>query len=115
MSGKACDETETYALTRGHHTYRIEWLMKQKLIKSYRENSASMNIYWVLERIIRDAESIKQTFANRDAYYTTDYDDIGDNETDQFLLNLVNLGFVGHASGFYQAHGTPIEEHHHAH
>jgi len=52
---------------------------------------------------------IQQQFALWDAYQTTDYADIGDNEGDPFLAKMINLGFIEHgASGFYDANGKAL-------
>ena len=59
-------------------------------------------------------DAIKQKFAVWDRYQTTDYADVGDNESDPMLAKMIKLGFISHgASGFYHADGTQIESGHH--
>lgn len=44
-----------------------------------------------------DATTIRETFAARADYVSTDYADIGDNESDPFLRKMIRVGFVEHA------------------
>ena len=67
----------------------------------------------VLTASHHNQQKVQVEFAKWDNYQTTDYADIGDNESDPFLAKMINLGFVEHgASGFYHADGSPIEQLH---
>ncbi len=114
--GEGCEKVEHYELTDAGATHRLAWLPAPRLVKSYIVERKERTENWSLESVVTDAEQVKQAFARRDGYDTTDYADIGDNESDPFLLKLVNLGFVHHASGFYDVNGKPIDDGHgHAH
>lgn len=61
---------------------------------------------WRRTEVVTDPEAVMTAFEDRSRYASTDYADIGDNESDPFLLRMVNLGFVEHGgSGFYDADG----------
>lgn len=71
--------------------------------------------HWQLENIEYDEAIIARAFNQRDNYQATDFADIGDNESDPFLIKMINLGFIEHgASGIYNANGEnmPIEHNH---
>lgn len=52
---------------------------------------------WILERVIEDEAEVRKMFRQWDDYETTDYADIGDNESDPFLMRMINMGFLhGH-------------------
>lgn len=72
---------------------------------------------WSLESVSFDMDYIESEFAKRETYFATDYADVGDDHTDQFLTTMVNLGFVeGGASGFYNVQGEALEgQHGHSH
>lgn len=113
-TGKGCEKTEEYTLKLDARQLWLEWLPEQQLVKSYREETPHKTTTWKLDTIITDAEQIRRVFAERNDYQTTDYADIGDNESDPFLLKMINLGFVKHgSSGFYDADGHAMEGNHH--
>lgn len=61
---------------------------------------------WRRLEIVSDPTSAQAAFDRRASYASTDYADIGDNESDPFLLRMINLGFIEHGgSGFYDADG----------
>jgi hypothetical protein len=69
---------------------------------------------WLLTRLETQAEKALENFALRERYLSTDFADIGDQETDPFFRKMINLGFIEHgASGFYDTEGNDIGEHHH--
>ncbi len=111
-SGKGCDYVEVYSLQNADKTVMLEWMPHQRLIKSYREESDHRVIQWRLSSTEYDEKKVSQAFIERAHYSTTDYADIGDNESDPFLLKMINLGHVEHgASGFYDASGHPLQGH----
>lgn len=117
--GSGCNMLEHYTLTEKGITYRLAWQPARQLVQTYEVERPNTVEHWALQDVITDTDRIAQSFAKRDTYQSTDYADIGDNESDPFLLKLVSLGFVSHASGFYNADGTPIDDGHghegHAH
>lgn len=86
---------------------------------SFEIKTDATTIAWTLESIKGDKKSINASFAQRDMYQSTDFADIGDNESDPFLMNMMNLGFIEHGnSGFYDSNGNDMgarNNHGHAH
>lgn len=88
----------------------LEWLPQQKLVKKLSTHSKKEHVIWELVSVIKDQGKVKQLFRSRSAYMMTDYADIGDNESDPFLMKMINLGFVAHgSSGMYDQHGNALE------
>jgi len=113
VKGKGCKKTAYYTLKSNNKIINLNWLTQQRLVKSYSETSDSSKIKWELVRITTDKKQINDIFSARSNYQTTDYADIGDNESDPFLMKMINLGFVEHgASGFYDAKGNTLKAHH---
>ncbi|WP_230969078.1 hypothetical protein [Nitrogeniibacter aestuarii] len=112
QEGSGCEKIEHYTLSENGITYRLAWQPARQLVQSYEVERPNAVEHWTLQDVITDTDRIAQSFERRDAYQSTDYADIGDNESDPFLLKLVSLGFVTHASGFYNADGTPIDDGH---
>lgn len=107
---KGCDSLVHYVLKTDEVKIELHWLVKQELAKQYKEESGNIIVTWQLEKVIDDPEEVKNTFLTRSDYQTTDYTDIGDNESDPFLLKMINLGFIAHtASGVYDAQGNSLE------
>lgn len=112
--GTGCSMSEDYTLTKDGKSISLTWLPGQRLMKTYHEKTASTELKWELVDIIDSAKRVKRIFSARQDYQTTDYIDIGDNESDPFFLKMINLGFVAHGgSGFYDADGHAIGDHHH--
>ena len=111
-----CDQIDSFASDSKEHI-NLQWLNNRKLIKRFEIQAGAERKVWKLERLETDKQQIEQFFTDRADYKTTDYADIGDNESDPFLLKMINLGFVEHgSSGFYDANGQPLEgghAHHH--
>lgn len=92
-AGQDCQQTETYQLQEGDMKYNLVWLPQRHLLQSYSLQSAETTISWTLTNINADINKITAFFRQRDQYQMTDYADIGDNESDPFLLSMINLGF----------------------
>jgi hypothetical protein len=114
--GQGCDKTESYSLNKDKISISLKWLPEYRLIKTFKEVTNSGTSTWELEKKIIEPNQVKKVFSSRENYQTTDYTDIGDNESDPFLMNMINLGFVQHgASGFYDAQGNSLDGDHHHH
>lgn len=108
-----CDDLASYTLDQKEIKINLQWLIKHELVKKYQEESKNTIVVWKLEQVIYDPEKVKNVFLTRSKYQTTDYTDVGDNESDPFLLKMINLGFIAHtSSGFYDAQGNPLEASH---
>ncbi len=115
-TGNACDELNHYVNHAAKNKFKLAWLTQLNLPKEMSYTQGKTLVTWKLQELMIDKEQIKATFVKRQNYGVTDYADIGDNESDPFLLKMINLGFVGHASGVYSANGEQMAlegEHHH--
>ncbi|CAA0091958.1 Uncharacterised protein [Zhongshania aliphaticivorans] len=115
QSGSGCEREELYTLKDQHQTITLTWLPEYRLVKSYQRNANNMVSNWTLSKKSTDIKTIDRFFDTHLSYQTTDYADIGDNESDPFLRKMINLGFVEHGgSGMYDAQGHEMGgDHHH--
>ncbi|MCO7223925.1 hypothetical protein [Pleionea sp. CnH1-48] len=110
---QACEVLEHYVLNNAHNHLKLDWLSSSHLIKGFVVKGKHKTQLWTLDKVSYDAKQVSQFFKTLLDYDTTDYADIGDDHTDPFLNNMVNLGFIEHgASGFYHAEG---DSHGHKH
>ncbi|MBD1389324.1 hypothetical protein IC617_07795 [Neiella sp. HB171785] len=115
-AGQGCLRTETYELKQQGKRYRLVWQPASQLVIQYQEQAMSQLFTIELQQTSQDSGQIDQFFASRQAYQTTDYADVGDNESDPFFLKMMSLGFVQHgASGFYNADGSKLGGNSHVH
>ncbi len=112
---EGCQRTETYHATVAATSSQLTWLPEYSLPKLYVEKTPATTIRWTLTEIETNPAEIRPKFDVLASFQTTDYADIGDNESDPFLLKMINLGFVEHGSnGFYDADGNTLDgDHHH--
>lgn len=121
---KPASDTSTGCLSEQHFTsqpashsqgtnVQLTWLPNIHLVKLYQEETPTTRITWTLEQLIEDKTVINNAFSSREAYATTDFIDIGDNESDPFLQKMINLGFIEHTeTGFYDAAGNSLSGDH---
>ncbi len=116
-TGEGCELTEYYTQQQGDSKIELSWLANQKLLKAIRISTPTYSREITLTSSHHNQQNVQAEFAKWDNYQTTDYADIGDNESDPFLAKMINLGFVEHgASGFYDAQGNQLKgEHGHHH
>ncbi len=114
--GKDCQQRQTYTSTNAGKTAELIWLPASQLPAHYETKNAGKSVIWELVEIKTTPTEVEQRFAELSDYQTTDYADIGDNESDPFLLKMINLGFVEHGSkGFYDSAGNSLDGDHHHH
>ncbi|WP_213611534.1 hypothetical protein [Pseudoalteromonas sp.] len=114
--GEGCDQVKNYVLTEGDTQFKLTFLPQSKLVKTFRVTNEKGQTETVLSlnKVNSDAQVITAQFAKLDNFQTTDYADIGDNESDPFLAKMINLGFIEHgATGFYNQQGEAIQGGHH--
>ncbi|MGL1958584.1 MAG: hypothetical protein OCD00_14855 [Colwellia sp.] len=93
---------------------KLVWNASLQLVTSLTLTQGERQSHWQLEKIESDEKVILQAFKDRADYQATDFADIGDNESDPFLIKMINLGFIEHgASGFYNSNGEIISANHH--
>lgn len=114
--GEGCDKVQIRAFKKADYQVQVEWYPALKLVKSARLKNQQNTTQIELVKTETNLQAIKQQFAAWDRYQTTDYADIGDNETDPFLRKMINLGFIEHgATGFYHEDGHALGGGHHNH
>lgn len=114
--GSGCEQTSELTKEVSGRLVLLEWNVPFQLPTRYTVRTKGRVETWVAREIVTDKDKIRQEFDRRSAYKTTDYIDIGDNESDPFLRKMIHLGFVSHgASGFYDAAGHLLEGQGHTH
>lgn len=94
---------------------KLLWNKDLNLITELTVVQGKQKSHWRLQAIEHNKEVIELAFSQRANYQSTDYADIGDNESDPFLIKMINLGFIEHgSSGIYNANGEsmPIQHNH---
>ncbi|GBL05458.1 hypothetical protein [Glaciecola sp. KUL10] len=120
VTGKACDKLQLKEYVDKQVTMKLSWSPATKLIHNFEViNNKTQNTIekWTLLNTHKNDQQISNFFEQRYAYLSTDFADIGDDHTDPFLTQMLNLGFIEHAhSGFYNQDGHAIRgQHDHAH
>ena len=98
-SGQSCEQAEHYEKQEEGLSIRIEWLPGPKLVKSATWETENTRTELVLEEIVTDPADVDAVFTRLSDYQTTDFADIGDQESDPFLQKMINLGFTRHDHG----------------
>ena len=112
-SGNGCNLVEFYSLNINETQFKLAWLAKLGIPAEFDVVRGTQHEHWHLEELIADKQQVSRAFSTRYAYQSTDFADIGDNETDPFFINMMNLGFIQHgASGFYDAQGNAMGDGH---
>jgi len=114
--GEGCELAVNYRQSKNGKQYSLVWLPAYQLPKSWvvtDQKDGTVLTKWQLGEVSMDRAKLTARFSAWDNYQTTDYADVGDNESDPFLAKMINQGFIKHgASGFYNADGHPIGDGH---
>lgn len=114
--GEGCNTEVKMTLNDQVQHITLTWLPAFRLIKDFQVEAKGMKREWRLTSLAHPDKEKLDThafFAEREAYQSTDYADIGDDHTDPFLTKMVNQGFIeAGASGFYHQDGHAIEGQH---
>lgn len=107
----AFDLVDKHSNTYEHNEKGIKqtlvWLKEQSLPQSYTVSDKTKKVTWELTELSISETELKQYFDTISNYSSTDYADVGDNESDPFLAKMIHLGFVEHsAGGFYDSQGN---------
>lgn len=92
-SGTGCTLEQNYRLQNNNTTYTLVWLPTLKLIKSYQVETPKNKKEWLLTSYQNNEAALSAIFTKYDNYQSTDYADIGDNESIPFLAKMINQGF----------------------
>ncbi|MGQ7845870.1 hypothetical protein ACUNV4_15405 [Granulosicoccus sp. 3-233] len=120
--GEGCLRTETYEVTPTDRMGKplpfsktsLTWLPELQLVERYLVRSTDSLgqrriTQWRMDELKTDKALVQRSLQAFDDFAATDYADVGDNESDPFLMKMIRLGFVQHgASGFYNADGSPL-------
>jgi hypothetical protein len=108
-SGTGCDSVQHYSMQKDGSQMTLDWMPQLRLAKRFVDRTGNKEVRWQLQGIDYDKAATQAAFERREAYFATDYTDIGDNESDPFLVKMINQGFVSHgASGFYNTQGEQL-------
>jgi hypothetical protein len=112
--GQACVQVVQLIQKSKKGELLIEWMPQLKLIKSFQFKGQQRQENWQLVELDIQSAKSEAYFDKLYTYQTTDYADIGDDHTDQFLTKMVTLGFVeAGSSGFYDNEENNNEIHQH--
>ncbi|MEZ9367904.1 hypothetical protein AB4140_03605 [Shewanella sp. 10N.286.51.B2] len=119
-TGKGCERQQVLTQTSANSKIELVWLPELQLISRFSwtkgQGQHQTHEQWQLTELSHDANKIAAFFRQLNHYKMTDYADIGDDHSDEFLTNMVTLGFVEHgASGFYDTEGKALSGNGHAH
>lgn len=88
-----CQLEQHYVHKTKTSTYQLVWLPKLQLVKFFELKSATMTRQWSLINYQDNVEQITSLFNEYARYQSTDYADVGDNESTPFLAAMINQGF----------------------
>ena len=94
---KKCSSLKTLYLEENTQSIWLTWLADLNILQSMRIKDKKNQIDWKLTHKFTEKDQVEDFFANLDSFDTVDYADVGDNETDPFLLKMINLGFIEHS------------------
>lgn len=100
-SGEGCDEVirfEHVDVATGARD-EMEWDAGARVVKSLVRTRGIEQTTWTLDTLYSDGERVDEEFVRRHRYRTVDFVDIGDNESDPFLRDMMHLGFSGDHDG----------------
>lgn len=116
IAGSGCYRQEEYNLMQGETSVHLIWLPQLHLVKRLQVSQKEYSKVWQLAGIESSEKGVRAFFDKLYQYQSTDYADIGDNESDPFLVKMINLGFIEHTpKGFYNSQGGNISPDHHRH
>lgn len=109
QKNSGCQLEQHYVLKTKQSNYQLVWLPKLQLVKFFEQKSATLTRQWALTDYQTDPGKITSLFKLYASYQSTDYADVGDNESIPFLAAMINQGF----SATQNAHA--IHSNHEAH
>lgn len=95
--GTGCDLIQRFEGTLDGVVYELEWRPGVNLAETFSRRNETDSEFWRLDALVVDPGEVDDQFTTRSRYQTTDFVDIGDNESDPFLRQVMNLGFIHRA------------------
>ncbi|MCG8613437.1 MAG: hypothetical protein MI864_23245, partial [Pseudomonadales bacterium] len=106
-----CGVLEHYSGVMNGQVMSVNWLPHLQIPVSMTWQQPRETLNYQLTKVGEGASAFVATVQN---YNATDFADIGDNESDPFLVKMINLGYVEHAhSGAYDSAGRALGSHNH--
>lgn len=93
--GEGCDRIDIYEGRIGDTRYEIHWAVAGNYPQQFVSHQQGREVRQHLERLLSAAD-VEVRLAQMGAVDYMDYADVGDNEADPFVLQLIELGFVEH-------------------
>ncbi|MFT6329205.1 MAG: hypothetical protein ACJAYN_001135 [Bermanella sp.] len=114
VSNEGCNRLESKTYTNRQITMHLTWFSELRIVNTFsikdKQSGATLES-WSLQSIQLSSDQITPFFKTRHGYLATDFADIGDDHTDPFLTNMMNLGFIEFgASGFYDTQGNAMTD-----
>jgi hypothetical protein len=97
VSNEDCNRLESKTYTNRQITMDLTWFSELRVVNTFSikdSQSGTTLESWSLQSIQLSSDQIIPFFNTRHAYLATDFADIGDDHTDPFLTNMMNLGFI---------------------
>lgn len=111
-SGQACNKIEKYTLKEAGLEIELHWLPRLQLVKHMKVSRPGSIVEWRLKSLEFDRVKVGAVFNSRANEQMTDYIDIGDNESDPFLLKMMHLGSPQHGAALvYETRGLTAGAH----
>ncbi|GIU48174.1 hypothetical protein TUM4438_28970 [Shewanella sairae] len=109
-----CPASEYYQGQLGHSQFEIDWVGHLALPANMHIHQDGMQQQYQLVAI--KTLSDKAFSALTANYRDLDFADVGDNESDPFIAEMIHQGFIQHGnSGFYDSQGNQLSSNSHQH
>jgi len=104
-----CQLEQHYVHKTKTSEYQLVWLPNFQLVKFFELKNPSLTRQWSLTNYQGSIEQIAALFTEYSRYQSTDYADVGDNESTPFLAAMINQGFS------VSQNNQALHTHHQAH
>lgn len=93
-AGDGCQLKEYYQLNAGENEYQLTWMPELALVSHFEVKTRKLAKQWKLMSFEVNSARSADLFAQYMNYSSTDYADIGDNESNPFLAKMIHQGFM---------------------
>lgn len=113
VATEPCYATQDYVLYHAFSGLGVSWLSHWQLPQRFSAKRGNRLVDYELLKVDSLTANSMSVFGRIDDYASTDFADIGDNESDPFLAKMINMGFIEHHhNGAYNANGQVIGHQH---
>ncbi len=92
--GDGCQLVEHYQLNVGVDEYQLTWMPALALVSDFKVKTNKLTKQWKLTSFEVNSARSADLFIQYMNYNSTDYADIGDNESNPFLAKMIHQGFI---------------------